>query len=210
VVGANTTGSELAALVARGGAAAVWVAMRTPPNEIKRRWRGVPLHAGALVLDRLPARVADRLGWAVQRLLVGDLREYGLPRSPMGMKTTVVERGMGPAVDDVGFVDALKSGRVELVGPVERLDGNSVVLAGGTRVRPDVVIAATGYRRGLEPLVGHLDVLLPDGRPRITGERTAPNAPGLYFIGFAAGLAGPLAQMRIDAKRIAKAAGSTG
>ena len=55
-------------------------------------------------------------------------------------------------------------------------------LAGGGHVEPDAVICATGYRRGLEPLVGHLDVLGPGGTPRAVGED--PAAPGLRFIGF--------------------------
>jgi putative flavoprotein involved in K+ transport len=46
-----------------------------------------------------------------------------------------------------------------------------VLLADGSRVQPDVVIAATGYRRGLEPLVGHLGMLDDKGTPLVTGGR---------------------------------------
>ena len=59
-----------------------------------------------------------------------------------------------------------------------------MVLAGGEAIQPEVVIAATGYRHGLEPLVGHLGVLLESGKP---AERTGgahPAAPGLYFNGY--------------------------
>jgi len=44
------------------------------------------------------------------------------------------------------------------------------------------VIAATGYRTGLEPLVGHLGVLDDHGAPRTTDGEAAP---GLRFVGFA-------------------------
>ena len=57
-----------------------------------------------------------------------------------------------------------------------------VVLADQTRLQPDVVIAATGYTTGLEPLVGHLGVLDPRGVPLIHGGPAA--APGLRFIGY--------------------------
>lgn len=40
----------------------------------------------------------------------------------------------------------------EIVAAVEGFDGPGVLLADGTRIQPDVVIAATGYRRGLEPV----------------------------------------------------------
>ena len=43
------------------------------------------------------------------------------------------------------------------------------------------MIAATGYRTGLEPLVGHLGVLDDHGVPRVTDGEAAP---GLRFVGF--------------------------
>jgi len=77
-------------------------------------------------------------------------------------------------------------------------------IADGQRIRPDAVIAATGFRRGLEPLVGALDVLRADGRPLVQGPRTHPNAPGLYFIGYSNPISGNLRELGIDAKRIAR------
>lgn len=63
----------------------------------------------------------------------------------------------------------LKAGQIEIVAAVEGFDGPSVLLADGTRIQPEAVIAATGYRRGLEPLVGHLGVLGEDGIPLVSG-----------------------------------------
>jgi putative flavoprotein involved in K+ transport len=147
-----------------------------------------------------------RGGDGLRRLVFGNLSEYGLPRSPRGIKSNVIERGMGPAFDDGNFVSALKSRRIEIVGAVDVMDGRYVELADGARLAPEVVIAATGYRRNLERLIGDLGVLGEDGRPLVTGRETLPHAPGLYFIGFMAGVAGPLAAMGPDAKQIARAA----
>jgi putative flavoprotein involved in K+ transport len=80
-----------------------------------------------------------------------------------------------------------------------------VCLADGSRRRADVVIAATGYRRGLEPLVGHLGVLGTDGRPRVRGAETDRAAPGLWFTGFTNPISGMFRELGIDAKRIARA-----
>ena len=66
--------------------------------------------------------------------------------------------------------------------PSSRFDGNKVALVDGSRLDPDVVICATGYRRDLEPLVGHLGVLDANGKPLVQGEK--PAAEGLRFIGF--------------------------
>ena len=92
-----------------------------------------------------------------------------------------------------------------MVPEVSRLDGQEVVLADGTRLRPDVVLAATGFRRGLEPLVGHLDVLDEAGLPRGTADGGQPVRPGLWFIGYRVEVAGNLRLHAIDARRIARA-----
>ena len=92
-----------------------------------------------------------------------------------------------------------------MVPEVSRLDGQEVVLADGTRLRPDVVLAATGFRRGLEPLVGHLDVLDEAGLPRGTADGGQPARPGLWFIGYRVEVAGNLRLHAIDARRIARA-----
>ena len=44
------------------------------------------------------------------------------------------------------------------------------------------MIAATGYRSGLEPMVGHLGVLDDEGVPRAFAAEAA--APGLRFVGY--------------------------
>lgn len=76
----------------------------------------------------------------------------------------------------------------------------------GARIQPDAVIAATGHRRGLEPLVGHLGVLDGDGVPLTSGGNQHPSAPGLFFTGYRADLSGQLRLMRPDARAIARAA----
>ncbi len=61
------------------------------------------------------------------------------------------------------------------------MDETGVTLADGSHIEPQSVIAATGYRRGLEPLVGHLGVLDENGSPRMTEKEAAP---GLRFVGY--------------------------
>ena len=80
-----------------------------------------------------------------------------------------------------------------------------MILAGERRVRPDAVIAATGFERALEPVVGELGVLKPDGVPVVSGGESSPRAPGLYFIGYVNSPGGLLRQIRLDAVAIAEA-----
>jgi putative flavoprotein involved in K+ transport len=105
---------------------------------------------------------------------------------------------------DVGLVAALRAGRVEVVSAVEGFDGQSVLLHGGGSIQPDVVVAATGYRAALEPLVGHLGVLDDRGVPRAHGPAEVAEVPGLHFIGFSNPPTGNLREMDIDARRIAR------
>jgi putative flavoprotein involved in K+ transport len=205
VVGAGNTGAEIAVDLVEQGAARVRLAVRTPPNILPRAAGGLPTQALGILLRRLPARLVDAVAGSVTQLLVGDLSRYGLPRPARGAFTRTVEDGQ-IAILDVGLVALVKAEKIGVVGAVEAFDGPEVVLAGGARLRPDAVIAATGYRRGLEPLVGHLGVLRADGLPAFHGAATHPEVPGLHFIGYSNPVSGNLREIGIDARRIARAA----
>lgn len=204
VVGPGVTGSEVAHLIAAGGAARVRVACRTPPHIVRRKWLGVPIQVPGVAIHHLPLGVADRIGALTEWMIAGSLSRYGLPRPRVGPATALAVRHQSPLFDD-GFVDSVKSGRIEIVAAVEGFDGDDVLLADGSRVRPGAVIAATGYRRGLEPLVGHLGVLDGKGTPLVTGGRQHPSAPGLFFTGYRTEPSGQLRLMRFDARSIARA-----
>ncbi|MFF3978422.1 flavin-containing monooxygenase [Streptomyces sp. NPDC001828] len=202
VVGAGNTGAEIAADLAEGGAGRVRLAVRTPPHILRRSTAGWPAQATGILVRRLPVRLVDRAASVTERLSVPDLSAYGLPRPAKGLYSRVREGAI--PVQDVGLIDAVRGGRVEPVAALDSFDGTKAVLADGTRISPDVVIAATGYRRGLEGLVGHLGVLDERGRPRVRGARTVPGVSGLYFTGFTNPISGMLRELRLDATRIAK------
>jgi hypothetical protein len=105
-------------------------------------------------------------------------------------------------------VKELRAGRVTPVAAVERFDDGAVVLADGTRLTPDAVIAATGYTTGLEPVIGHLGVLDERGRPRVRGSATPPGVDGLRFVGISNPLKGLLFQISLDARAAARAIAS--
>jgi putative flavoprotein involved in K+ transport len=204
VVSAANSGSEIAYELVRNGAASVRVAMRTPPNVLPRENMGLPLMYTGLPFDPWPDAVGDAITQLAQRRIYGDLSAYGLPRSPYGVQTQSRRRHRSVLVD-AGFVDALKAGELQLVGAVEGFEGPEVLLADGARLRPDVVIAATGYRSNLPELVGHLGVLDQHGWPSVKQGRDHPQAPGLFFSGYWASMSGQLSHMRRDAHRIARA-----
>ena len=204
VVGPGNSGSEIAVDLVKGGAGDVTISVRTPPNIMRRDIAGFPSQVTGVMMRHLPRRVVDTLARGMRRLAFGDLTPYGLPVPDRGVYTRLTEDNVVPILD-IGLVGLIKKGRVRVAAAVTGFDGDNVILADGNRIRPDAVIAATGFERGLEELVGHLGVLGKHGRPLVRGADTHPNAPNLYFIGFANPISGALREAKIEARRIARA-----
>ena len=203
VVGSGNSGAEIATDVAEAGASHVLLSVRTPPIVVRRDTLGVPSQLLGIAIGKLPVRVVIPVSKVLRKISIADLEPYGLPAPPDGV-AQFARTGTVPILD-VGFVRAVRTGAVEVVAAVERFDGDDVVLADGSRVRPDAVIAATGFSPGLEPLVGHLGVLDERGIPLVSGGETHPDAPGLYFAALQPRLSGLLREAARDAKRVAAA-----
>lgn len=202
VVGAGNSGAEIATDVADGGASRSRLSVRTPPQIVRRATAGIPAQLLGIGIRKLPGGWVDPVTKAQRKVSIPDLSAQGLPRPEHGVRTAFITTGTTPILD-VGIVSAIKDGRVEVVAAVEGFDGSEVVLADASRLAPDAVIAATGFRAGLDALVGHLDVLGPRGLPvRTDGE---PALPGLWFVGFAPTLGGQLREGSIAARRVAEA-----
>ncbi|MEV5725314.1 flavin-containing monooxygenase [Streptomyces pharetrae] len=203
VVGTGNTGAEIAVDLVEGGAARVRLAVRTVPHIVRRSTAGWAAQYSGVLVRRLPVRLVDVLARPLARISVPDLSAHGLPRPDTGLYSR--QREGAVPVQDVGLIDAVRRGRVEIVAAVDSFEDGKVVLADGARIAPDAVIAATGYVRALEGLVGHLDVLDAHGRPVAHGARTPRHAPGLYFTGYTNPISGMLRELARDAEKIAKA-----
>jgi putative flavoprotein involved in K+ transport len=182
IVGPGCSGMEIAYDLAEGGASRVRVAIRTQPNIILRQAGPLPGEVPATLMYRLPPQIGDRQTRLIRRLTIGDLSAHGLVPPKEGIMSRVHREGKAPAILDKPVIDAIKQRRIEIMAAVDSFDATGVVLADRTRLEPNVVIAATGYTTGLEPLVGHLGVLDERGVPLIHGGPAA--APGLRFIGY--------------------------
>ena len=201
VVGPGSSGMEIAYDLAMGGARRVRLSVRTPPNILLRSLGGLPGDPLAMVFLAMPPRVADAQIRAMRRLTIGDLSAYGLPAPVEGPFSRLHRLGTAPAIVDKEVLQAVKARRIEIVASVDSLDETGAALADGTRAGVGVIIAATGYRTGLEPLVGHLDVLDRRGLPRVSGAGEA--APGLRFAGYSA-QPGLISYIGREAKRTAR------
>ena len=200
VVGAGNSGAEIAHDVADGGARSARLSVRTPPQIVRRATAGIPAQLIGMAIRRMPPHWVDPISKAQRKLSIPDLAAQGLPRPAQGIRTSFIATGTTPILD-VGIVDAVRHGRVQVVAAVEAFDGRDVLLADGSRIAPDAVIAATGFRAGLDGLVGQLGVLGPRGLPAATDG--TPALPGLWFVGFVPTLGGQLREGSIAAAKVA-------
>lgn len=198
VVGGGNSGAEIATALAQHGATRVWWSVRTPPTIVPAaagRWQRL-----GVLLAKAPTSAADLLTRTFARAQLPDLRGHGLPRAQEGLYARIRRDGSSP-VHDRGIVEAVRKGRVQPVAAVASVDRSQVVLADGSRIRPDHVIAATGYRTGLARLVGPDVLSTPQDLP------AAPElaeAPDLHFLGFTNHPAGHLHRIAAEARATAK------
>ena len=204
VVGGGESAGDIVMDLVEGGASKVWMSVRTPPYIFPEKALGIGADWYALVGGRTPPRIADVLARGVRRFWIGDLSAYGLPSPRTGFFTAYRRGPVSSVIDRSGFVRAAKARRFEVVAATEAFDGADVVLVDGSRVRPDAVVAATGFRCGLEPLVGHLGILDALGRPKAHAPAIHPSAPGLYLFGYTFSLPN-LRWLREDSQRTARA-----
>lgn len=203
VVGPGNSGVDLLNHLVRSDVGKLWLSARCGMHIVPARVAGVPLHLVAVSGRYLPIKVQDLNIRLVQRLAFGNLEQFGYRRSEVGALTRIGIDNVTLAVDD-GFVAALKTGRVEMRPGVERLEGPTVHFTDDSTCTPDVVICATGYRPGLEALVGHFLPLDHLGMPPFVGTAASPEHPGLWFFGLNRSAYGNMHIRRKEARRLAR------
>jgi putative flavoprotein involved in K+ transport len=204
VVGSGNTGAEIAIDLVESGARSVRLSVRTPPHIVFRQQGGIANPTLGVLMRHLPHRVVDAVARRLRTLTIGDLSKYGLATPTDGLYERVLREEAIPIVD-IGFIDMLKAGKLSIVAGVVGFAGDRVLLADGDALQVDAVVAATGFRNNLAPLVGHLGVLDDKGRPTARGGHVDPVMPNLWFTGYTNPISGNFREMAIDAKRIARA-----
>jgi cation diffusion facilitator CzcD-associated flavoprotein CzcO len=198
VVGAGNSGTEIATDLAENGAAFVALSIRTPPPIVPRDPFGMPVQRTGILLNFLPAAIADRLGRLTARIVLGDLTRYGLQTPKWGPFSA-----RRVPVIDVGFVRALKQNLVQIRPALARLTTTGAVFADGSADSFDAIIAATGFSTGLKELLETKDVINDSEEPvDQSGEPTG--RPGIFFMGFTHSLRGHLFEANLASRRLAK------
>ncbi|NNM31818.1 MAG: NAD(P)/FAD-dependent oxidoreductase, partial [Gemmatimonadetes bacterium] len=202
VVGMGNTGAEIALDVLEHGGRPV-ISVRGPVNIVPRDILGRPTAKTALLLGRLPPRVADPIGSLLRRLTVGDLKPWGIETPDVPPLAQLREEGSTPVVD-VGTVARIKEGAIRVVGAIDRFSPGAVELVGGETLRCEEVVLATGYRSAMEEIVPVSErILNRHGHP--PGPWWDGGLNDLYFAGFDGySTGGLLRSIRLEAPRIAQ------
>lgn len=203
VVGSGNSGADIATDLTSRKAGRTWMAVRTPPQIIPRTVYGLPMQFVAASTTWLPAAAGDWICRTVRDHVLGDLSARGLPKPEQGVSTQFRTSGVVPVIDRGEFSAAVGSGEISIVPGVIGFDGPEVRLEDDSVLRPDAIVAATGYRTGLESLVGEADWLDERGLPRAHAPESPAGAPGVYFAGFRNPLPGNLLDINRQARKLA-------
>lgn len=206
IVGAGNSGFDIGNHLVTADTSG-WMSVRGGAWVTPRYVLGIPAHLFAVWNRNLPMAMQDKTVATLEKLFFGDLRKLGIPKPEHGVVTRQLKvDGVTGAIDD-GFIKAVKQGRYELVPEIEAFEANAVILKGGQKVQPDVVIAATGYRPGLEAMIGHLNVLGQTGKPDYDDRFANAKYPGLWFFGYNTTIYGNQFIRRDEAKTLAACIG---
>ncbi|UQA58709.1 flavin-containing monooxygenase [Polyangium aurulentum] len=202
VVGTGNSGAEIALDLWEHGARPT-ISVRGPVHVVPRDMNGIPSQVTSLFLfSKMPPALADKISLFVLDRVVGDLSRHGFVRPELGPISQVVFQRRIPLID-VGTVELVKQGHIEVAKEVQSFGAREVTFVDGARRPFDLVVLATGYRTGIADVLEGAEGWLDErGYPRHFGA-PVPDAPGLYFIGFRNPLTGQIHDIAIEAERIA-------
>lgn len=140
VVGGGNSGADIACEAARSADAA-FISLRRGYHFVPKYIFGKPTDVFAHSGPRLPWRLEEKLfGFLLDRVLVGDLVRYGLPRPDHPLLRS-------HPIMNTQILHYLGHGDLQSRPDVAQLDGNRVRFADGRSEAIDLIVWATGYRR---------------------------------------------------------------
>jgi cation diffusion facilitator CzcD-associated flavoprotein CzcO len=138
IVGAGNSGADIACDAARSAARA-FISVRRGYHYIPKFIFGQPADVFAHAGPQLPRWLEERVfGFLINRVLVGDLTQYGLPKPDHPILRS-------HPILNTQILHHLGHGDIEARPDVRALDGRVVHFADGRTEEIDVIVWATGY-----------------------------------------------------------------
>jgi len=175
VLGIGNSATDIAVESSRV-AEKTFLAMRRGAWIMPKYLAGVPSDKATTgPMARAPLAVQSFFLKLALRLSVGKLEDYGLPKpdhEPLHAHPTV----SGDLIGRLGHGD------IKVKPNIEKLDGDSVVFADGTREKIDIIVYCTGYRITF-PFFDEEVISTEDNQVNLYRRVASIDHPGLYFIG---------------------------
>ncbi|CAL9111687.1 unnamed protein product [Musa textilis] len=186
VVGSGNSGMEIAYDLAEHEARTS-IVINSPFHTVTKEM----IYMAMVMLRYLPVSVVDALVVLLANLKYGDLSKYGIVRPSLGPIRLKAVTGRSSVID-VGTVEKIKTGEIEVVKGVTNIRGNEVEFADGKSHHYDAIVFATGFRTNPRQWLQDADSFLgEEGYPREKFPNHWKGRNDLYFVGFArSGLAG--------------------
>ncbi|ESQ34656.1 hypothetical protein EUTSA_v10009764mg [Eutrema salsugineum] len=197
VVGSGNSGMEIAYDLSTWNAK-VSIVVRSPVHVVTR---GI-VWIGMWLLKFFPVKLVDRWCVLLAELRFGSLSRYGLVRPKIGPFMNKIITGRSPTID-VGCVGEIKSGKIQVVPSIKRIEGKRVVFVDGRTRIVDSIVFATGYKSSISKWlqVDNGNLFSESGMPKSEFSDHWKGKNGLYSAGFGRqGLAG----ISRDAQNIAR------
>jgi len=97
------------------------------------------------LLRFFPVKLVDRLCLLLAELRFGNTSRYGLVRPNNGPFLNKLITGRSATID-VGCVGEIKSGKIQVVTSIKRIEGKTVEFIDGNTKNVDSIVFATGYK----------------------------------------------------------------
>jgi cation diffusion facilitator CzcD-associated flavoprotein CzcO len=185
VVGAGNSGCDIACDAATHASQA-WISMRRGYHFLPKHFFGQPTDEFFRAGPHIPNWLAPSLLAVLLRVIVGDLRRYGLPKPDHKPLAT-------HPIMNSQLLHHLAHGDVVAKPDIAELRGKTVRFVDGTEIEPDIILWATGYRPTV-PCLEAGGVHLAESGEDLYLNMFSRDHPGLYVMGFfaTAGAAYPI------------------
>ena len=177
------------------------MSVRSAVNIIPRDIMGMPVLQLSLAMKLLPSKLADSLNAPLIRLLVGNIKKWGLQKLPYGPMEQIEKTGTVPVLD-IGIVKLIREGQINIYTDIDHIDHETIHFVDGKKEQFDAIVAGIGYDRDYASVIKiHKkrfdDLRFPTSKQQYFGE------DGLYFCGFCIAPTGQFREISLDARRIA-------
>jgi len=196
VVGVGNSGGEIGSELARAGVD-VTVLVRSGAHVVPLTIGAIPIQYLSVVMRKLPRGAQE---WVVGRVQQVTERRRGAPVIPRPAYSPL------DAIPLIGFrlADAIREGIVRVQqGTIDHLTASGAMFSDGREAPFDTIIMATGFAPALG-MLGDLVTRDERGFARRRDRVASSDQPGLYFVGHNYDATGGLANIKRDARLVAR------